>query len=38
MTWAIEPGFQLRLMFEVGVAQAAADRLAEGGRLLALPE
>jgi len=26
------------LIFEVGVAQAVADRLAEGGRLLGLPE
>ena len=34
----LEPGFRLRLLFEVGVAQAVSDRLAEGGRLLGLPE
>ena len=34
----LEPGFRLRLLFEVGVAQAVADRLAEGGRMLGLPE
>ena len=27
----LEPGFRLRLLFEVGVAQAVANRLAEGG-------
>jgi len=34
----LEPGFRLRLLFEVGVAQAVVDRLAEGGRMLGLPE
>ena len=34
----LEPGFRLRLLFEVSMAQAVADRLAEGGRMLGLPE
>ena len=34
----LEPGFRLRLLFEVGVAQAVADKLAEGARMLGLPE
>jgi adenylate cyclase len=34
----LEPGFRLRLIFEVGVARAVTDRLAEGGRMLGLPE
>lgn len=34
----LEPGFRLRLFFEVGMARAVADGLAEGGRILGLPE
>ncbi|MFI5011875.1 MAG: tetratricopeptide repeat protein [Hyphomicrobiales bacterium] len=34
----LEPGFRLRVMFEVGVVRAVADRFAEGARILGLPE
>jgi adenylate cyclase len=34
----IEPGWRIRMWFAVGIAQGIADRLAEGGRLLGLPE
>lgn len=34
----LEPGFRSRFIFEVGVVQVIADRLAEGARLLGLPE
>jgi TolB-like protein/class 3 adenylate cyclase/Tfp pilus assembly protein PilF len=34
----LEPGFRLRLFFEVGMARAVADRLSEGARILGLPE
>jgi adenylate cyclase len=34
----LEPGFRFRLIFEVGVERAIADKFAEGGRLLGLPE
>ena len=34
----LEPGFRLRVMFEVGMVRAVADRLAEGARILGLPE
>ena len=34
----LEPGFRSRAFFELGLAQVIADRLAEGARLLGLPE
>jgi adenylate cyclase len=34
----LEPGFRLRLFFELGMARAVADRFAEGARILGLPE
>jgi adenylate cyclase len=34
----LEPGFRLRVVFEVGMVQAVADRFAEGARILGLPE
>jgi adenylate cyclase len=34
----LEPGFRLRLIFEVGLTRTVADRFVEGGRLLGLPE
>ena len=34
----LEPGFRLRLVFEVGMVRAVADRFAEGARILGLPE
>jgi tetratricopeptide (TPR) repeat protein len=34
----LEPGFRLRVFLEVGMAQAVADRFAEGARILGLPE
>ena len=35
---ALQPGFRLRLLFEIGLLPAIADVLARGGRLLGLPE
>ena len=34
----LEPGWRIRVWSSVGIAEAIADRLAEGGRLLGLPE
>ena len=34
----LEPGFRLRMIFEVGMARAVADKFAEGARILGLPE
>ena len=34
----LEPGFHTRMFFELGLAPALAERLAEGSRLLGLPE
>ncbi|MFO1058845.1 MAG: adenylate/guanylate cyclase domain-containing protein [Dongiaceae bacterium] len=34
----LEPGFRVRVVFEVGMVPAVADRFAEGARLLGLPE
>jgi adenylate cyclase len=34
----LEPGFRLRVVFEVGMVRAVADRFAEGARILGLPE
>ena len=34
----LEPGFRIRMFFELGLAPALAERLAEGSRLLGLPE
>ncbi len=34
----IQPGFRIRLVFELGMLPEIADKLAEGGRLLGLPE
>jgi tetratricopeptide (TPR) repeat protein len=34
----LEPGFRSRFVFELGLAQVIVDRLAEGARLLGLPE
>jgi len=34
----LEPGFRLRVVFEVGIVRAVADRFAEGARILGLPE
>ena len=34
----LEPGFRIRLFFELGLAPALAEILAEGSRLLGLPE
>jgi TolB-like protein/class 3 adenylate cyclase/Tfp pilus assembly protein PilF len=34
----LEPGFRLRVIFEVGMVRAVADRFAEGARILGLPE
>src|SRR5258708_5515893 len=34
----LEPGFRLRVVFEVGMVQAVADRFAEAARILRLPE
>jgi len=34
----LEPGFRLRVLFQVGTVQALSDRLAEGARYLGLPE
>ena len=34
----LEPGFRIRVFFEVGLAPEIADKLALGARLLALPE
>ena len=34
----LEPGFRIRMFFELGLAPALAERLAEGARLLGLPE
>ena len=35
---ALQPGFRLRLLSEIGMLPAIADVLARGGRLLGLPE
>ncbi|URK87581.1 tetratricopeptide repeat protein [Rhizobium sp. RCAM05350] len=34
----LEPGFRLRMIFEVGLVQNLADRFAEGARIVGLPE
>ena len=34
----LEPSFRARLFSELGIAQTIADRLAQGARLLGLPE
>jgi adenylate cyclase len=34
----LEPGIRLRLLDEIGMARAIADRFAEGARMLGLPE
>ncbi len=34
----LEPGFRLRMIFEVGLVQNLADRFAEGARMVGLPE
>lgn len=34
----LEPGFRLRVIFEVGMVRAVADRFVEGARILGLPE
>ena len=34
----LEPGFRIRMFFELGLAPALAEKLAEGARLLGLPE
>jgi adenylate cyclase len=34
----IEPGFRIRMFFELGLTPALAEKLAEGARLLGLPE
>jgi TolB-like protein/class 3 adenylate cyclase/Flp pilus assembly protein TadD len=34
----LEPGFRLRMLSEIGIARAVADRFAEGGRMVGLPE
>ena len=34
----LEPSFRTRMLFELGLAPALAERLAEGSRLLGLPE
>ena len=34
----LEPGWRFGLFFQIGVARSIADKLAEGARLLGLPE
>ncbi|MBB3394898.1 MULTISPECIES: adenylate/guanylate cyclase domain-containing protein [unclassified Rhizobium] len=34
----LEPGFRLRVFFELGMVRAIADRFADGARMLGLPE
>lgn len=34
----LEPEFRVRMIFEVGMARAVADKFAEGARILGLPE
>ena len=34
----LEPGFRLRVVFEVGMVRAVAERFAEGARIAGLPE
>jgi adenylate cyclase len=34
----LEPGWRIRMLFELGVVRAIADKFAEGARLLRLPE
>ena len=34
----LEPGFRIRMFFELGLAPALAEKMAEGARLLGLPE
>jgi adenylate cyclase len=34
----LEPEFRVRMMFELGIVRAVADRFAKGARMLGLPE